>query len=120
MALSSACLGSALTVWLLNKDISGKSTHAVFLIIQTAVVALVGVHEARFYRSCREVLLISLERFCQATFSAIYWNCWFTWRAHAPEQANGAGKSSLSSVFLKRVCNYGAVIGKLPSQKKCN
>lgn len=58
MALSSACLGSALPVWLLNKDISGKSTHAVYLIKQTAVVALVGVHEARFNRSCREVLQV--------------------------------------------------------------
>lgn len=64
-------------------------------------------------RHCK-LWLIWPERFCQATFSAIYWNCWFTWRAHAPEKAVGTGEGSLSSVSYKSVCNYGAVIGRLP------
>lgn len=61
-----------------------------------------GVFIAPAERHCK-LWLIWPERFCQATFSAIYWNCWFTWRAHAPEQADGTGKSSLSSVSYKCV-----------------
>lgn len=55
---------------MLSEDISGKSTHAVFLIIQTAVVALVGVCGERFfYRSSGEALQVSCGLFGLSVFA---------------------------------------------------